>query len=1021
MLTLERSRDLLLGLLLFALPCAQAQVSASAYRVLGQTDLRQDGVNLVQGVELYSPEGVAVDSRGGQVHVYISDTLNSRVLAWQDAQSYQIGDPPALVLGQPGPQYSKPYGIGSKGFNVPLGLAVDSATGNLYVADTGNNRVLRFPAPFSNPSRAEPDAVYGQPGFTTFTAGTTKGLMSAPRALVFDSTGNLWVADTGNNRVLRFGASLLNSLTPPDADTVIGQKDFFSGVANRGTTISGSGFNTPAGLAFDQQGNLYVADFGNARVLKFPAPQGPTTVDPVASDVIGQPGFVTGAIAAQTTNATVAGPAGLATDSSNLYVADPADNRMLVFPLKALSSGAQTVFGQSDFSSTTANVGVFPKASPNTLYAPTDVKVDAAGNLYVADTGNSRVLGYATGSKSANRVWGQGDFSGNGPNQVKANGMSAPSRVAIDYSQSPYALYVSDTANHRILGWKDSVHFRNGDPADLVIGQPDFRTAIPNVDTRGSLTPSSASLSSPMGIAVQPGTGALFVADSGNNRVLRFPRPVSQAGRITADAVIGQVDFASSVSAVVAASSLRGPRGVAFGPDGDLFVADTGNNRVLEFSSIAKPAVRVYGQPNFTSSAASALVSAQTLTAPQGLTIDTAYNLYVADTGANRVLIFPNTQSAPTAGMVAGLVIGQSRFDSTAGGGTGLRSPTDVDLDSSANIYVADYGYNRVLEFSSFVFLPVAGATATAVIGQSSLNGTSVNWNSPDGLTTPEGLFAPAGVCLDRQDTLYVADAGNSRVVHFLKPASVVNAATYQSSVPVAGGSLAALFGNGLVTVSPGVPATASAPGAPWPTSMLNRQIVVNDQTPSPIYYISGTQINFQVPALSSAGSNRIAVRLADTGELVAGGTLLVSANSPGMFTSTQNGQGQAAALNQDNRVNGASSPAARGSVLVLYGTGQGQVSPLVPDGAAAPSSPLSSTVAVPTSDGKICATSQPSMCVAIGASFGDIQYSGLAPGYIGLWQINVKIPSDVTPGNAVPVRVVINGALSNTVTVAIQ
>ena len=72
---------LVLGLLLFALPCAQAQVSASAYRVLGQTDLRQDGVNLVQGVELYSPEGVAVDSRGGQVHVYISDTLNSRVLA----------------------------------------------------------------------------------------------------------------------------------------------------------------------------------------------------------------------------------------------------------------------------------------------------------------------------------------------------------------------------------------------------------------------------------------------------------------------------------------------------------------------------------------------------------------------------------------------------------------------------------------------------------------------------------------------------------------------------------------------------------------------------------------------------------------------------------------------------------------------------------------------------------------------------------------------------------------------------
>jgi uncharacterized protein (TIGR03437 family) len=472
---------------------------------------------------------------------------------------------------------------------------------------------------------------------------------------------------------------------------------------------------------------------------------------------------------------------------------------------------------------------------------------------------------------------------------------------------------------------------------------------------------------------------------------------------------------------VVSASSLRNPRGLSFGPDGHLFVADAGNNRVLEFPSVNSPAMRVYGQPNFTSSVASALVSAQTLTSPQGVAVDSAYNLYVADTGANRVLIFPNTQSAPPSGMAAGMVIGQASFNSGSNVGSGLRSPIDISLDSSANIYVADSGCNRVLEFQSFVFLPVTGATPTSVVGQSSLAGTAANWDSPDGLTTSEGLFTPTGIYLDRQDTLYVADAGNSRVVHFLKPASVVSAATYQSSVPVAGGSLVALFGSGMVTANNKASSTAAAQGVPWPTSMLNRQVVVNDQTTAPIYYISPTQINLQLPALVPAGSDRIAVRLADTGELVAGGTMLVSANSPGIFTSTQNGQGQAAALNQDGRVNGTNSPATRGSVLVLYGTGQGQVSPLVPDGAAAPASPLSTTVAVPTSDGKTCATSQPSMCVAIGTSFGEIQYSGLAPGYIGLWQINVKIPNDVTPGNSVPIRVVINGALSNTVTVAVQ
>ena len=121
-----------------------AQLSVSAYRVLGQPDLRQNGLNLVQGVELYQPSGIALDTRGGQTHMYISDTQNSRVLAWADIASYQIGDAPGVVLGQPGPQYSNLMGIGVKGFNGPLGLAVDPLSGNLYVADFNNNRVLRF-------------------------------------------------------------------------------------------------------------------------------------------------------------------------------------------------------------------------------------------------------------------------------------------------------------------------------------------------------------------------------------------------------------------------------------------------------------------------------------------------------------------------------------------------------------------------------------------------------------------------------------------------------------------------------------------------------------------------------------------------------------------------------------------------------------------------------------------------------------------------------------------------------------
>lgn len=1017
MLSVKWSRVWLIGGLGFIVAVAQAQLSTSAYRVLGQPNLRQNGVNMILGGELNQPSGVAIDARGGQLHLYVADTRNSRVMAWQDVGSYQTGDPPALVLGQPGPQYSKPLGIGNKGFNTPLGIAVDPTTGNLFVADFGNNRVLRFPSPFANLTRVEPDAVYGQPGFTTNSSGTSPRLMNRPRSVAVDRGGNLWVSDSGNHRILRFGAATLDSPTSPAADTVIGQKDLFSGGANRGGgTVTASGFDTPIGLTFDAQSNLFVADFNNTRVLKFSAPLGPNVPDAQASFVIGEPDFSTRGVPLQASSSTLAGPAGVAVDNAgNVYVATPADNRVLIFPPN--SRTAQNLLGQSDFSSTTANVGVLPMASPNTVSGPIDVKADANGNVYVADTGNNRVLSFPGGSKSATMVWGQSTFTANGANEVKPGSLNTPFFIAVDYSQAPYALYVSDAANHRILVWKDAVRFRNGDAADMVIGQPDLLTALSNVDSHGSQNPTKTSLSFPTGIAVEPSSGTLYVADSGNNRVLRFPRPVSQTGRIAPDAVIGQTDFTSAISAVVTSSSLRLPQGLAIGPDGDLFVADSGNNRVLEFARGAgnqAAAIRVYGQPGFNTSLLSTQVSAQTLTGPAGVFVDTAFNLYVADSDANRVLIFPNTQAAPPTGMAAAFVIGQPRFDATSGGGTSIHSPNSVAVNQSGEILVADSGNNRILKFPSLVFLPVAGGTASAVIGQRDTTGVTANWDSPDGLATAQGLSSPAGVFLDRQDTLYVADAGNSRVVHFLKAATVVNAASFQASVPVGQGGLVALFGDGIASDSDTARAT------PWPASILNRQVVVNDETPAPLYFVGPKQVNFQIPSLVPAGSQRIAVRAADTGELIAGGALLVAASSPGLFTANSSGTGQAAAVNQDLTLNSSSNPAPAGSVITLYGTGQGQVSPFVPDGAAAPSSPLATTVAVQTSDQRTCTTSQPSMCVAIGTAFGDVQFTGLAPGYVGLWQINVKIPQGTPAGNA-SVRVLINGSPSNTVSIAVR
>ena len=998
--------------------CLCAQVSSSAYRVLGQTDLRQNGLNMVQGTELNQPGNIALDLRGGQTHLYISDTRNSRVLAWADVASYQIGDAPALVLGQPGPQNTNGYGIGAKGFNSPTGIAVNPVTGDLYVADFGSSRVLVFLAPFANPSRIEPNSVIGQPNFTNLTAGSpSASTLNQPRAVGFDPAGNLWVADAGNHRVLRFNASVLNGSVSPVADTVVGQRDFFSNTANAGGSVSGSGFDTPTGLGFDAAGNLYVSDGRNSRVLRFAAPLGPSAPNPAATTVWGQSNFTSKGVPLQASASTIAVPVGLGVGGNTLYVASLTENRVLAFPIAA-GGPANTVLGQSDFATTTANTGSTPLASANSLFGPNDVKLDASGNLFVADTSNNRVLEIAQGSKAAAKVWGQIDFVSNGPNQIKPASINFPFKIAIDYSSAPYALYVSDTGNNRVLGWNDSVHFRNGDPADFVIGQPNLRTGVANVDTQGSTDPSSTSLSSPEGLAIDPVRGTLFVSDSGNNRVLRFPRPVNQSGRIAPDAVLGQANFTSSASAAVNSSSLNAPAGLVFGSNGDLFVADSGNNRVLEFPAGAgtgAAAIRVFGQPSMNVAVHPSQMSAQTLANPLGIALDGASNLYVADSGANRVVIYPNAQNAPPSGVAASFVMGQAGFGGTATGTGNLKAPSDVAVDSSGNIYVADSGNNRVLTYGSLVFLPAAGATPSGVVGQNTVSGTAINWNTPDGLATAEGLYSPIGIYIDRQDTLYVGDAGNNRVVQFLKPAAVVNAATYQANVPVARGSLAALFGSALASNTVTISSTS------WPTSAVNRQLVINDDLQAPLYYVGPTQVNFQVPSNAPLGTVRIAVALADTGEFVAGGALLVAAAAPGIFTSNQAGTGQSAVVNQDGTINSTANPAPIGSTILIYGTGQGQVSPAVADGTAAPTSPLANTVAVPTSNGTTCLTNQPSMCVAIGSTgFGDVKYSGLAPGYIGLWQINVVIPSGVTAG-AVQVRVLINGTPSNTVTVAVR
>jgi uncharacterized protein (TIGR03437 family) len=197
--------------------------------------------------------------------------------------------------------------------------------------------------------------------------------------------------------------------------------------------------------------------------------------------------------------------------------------------------------------------------------------------------------------------------------------------------------------------------------------------------------------------------------------------------------------------------------------------------------------------------------------------------------------------------------------------------------------------------------------------------------------------------------------------------------------------------------------------------------VELRDQINAPLLFVSSQQINLQLPAALPLGSQSVAVRRADTGEPLAGGFLQVAEAGPGLFSMEAGGTGQALALNQDGTLNSAENPAPKGSTVTLFGSGQGGVNPPVPDGQAPAA--LSETVASPVADGGACLTQQQAVCVAIGSAFGEITFSGLAPGFVGLWQLNVKIPDKdtVLTGPAVSVRAVIHRRASNVVSLAIR
>ncbi len=335
-------------------------------------------------------------------------------------------------------------------------------------------------------------------------------------------------------------------------------------------------------------------------------------------------------------------PAGIAVDptTGKLFVASQSDQRILRFAsATALANGAnaEAVLGQVNFSSTG-----FSSTQSTFSSSLLGIHVDRQGRLWVADRNNNRVVMFQGASTLSNGapadlVLGQANFT-NSASGTTASTMTSPAGVFVDASDN---VWVSDFGNSRVLKFTNASTLTNGSSAIVALGQANFTSGTPSV--------SSTRLNAPSGLLVDS-AGSLWVADQGNNRVVRFDNAATLATGAAASAVLGQLDF-DSLNEATASGRFDTPMGIALDSFGTLYVQEYENHRVSFFknpSAKANGAAAdgVIGQPDFATFTSG--ISSRKIFRPFiGMTFDLSGNLWLSDSNNDRVLRFSPDRTKP--------------------------------------------------------------------------------------------------------------------------------------------------------------------------------------------------------------------------------------------------------------------------------------------------------------------------------------------------------------------------------------
>jgi uncharacterized protein (TIGR03437 family) len=750
----------------------------------------------------------------------------------------------------------------------------------------------------------------------------TSAILTQAEGIAADSLDSLYIADAVNHRIRKVThAGVITTF----AGTGV------AGFSGDGGPAASAQLDSPYGLAFDGTGNLYIADLGNARVRKI-------ALDGTIATVAGGGSLPPGGMneGGSATTITLNEPRNVAIDGhGTLYFSDFGGQRVF----RVDSNGSLTTMAGTGVQGFSGDGGLAALAQ---VAFPTGLAFDRQGALYIADSQNHLIRKIAGGMISSiaraatptgmtvdtfGTLWvadpGAGQllsFPVNGP--AVAYGVAA---LDIAFGTDGY-LYAAQGAT--------VIRVSFAGPGTVVAGGGSLASG-----DQGPAT--SALLQHPSGVAVDA-SGYIYIADRDNNRIRR----VGLDGTITTVAGTGIAGNTGDGGPAFQAE-LDGPVSVTLDASGNLYIVDAGNHRVRKITSgggieaVSVPGLisPVYaladgaGNLYISDSGLSAIVKwtttgvisalVQRLTSPAGLALDSAGNLYFADTGAKSVSRLDASRSLT--------VLGADLW----------MAPRGVAIDSAGDVFVVDQGLESVVQITAGQASVVAGIGSAGFAGDGG-NALTAQFDNP------------WDIAIDSSGALYIADLGNNRVRKLTPdPATIlaplllvgaVNAASLQPG-PVAPGMLLDLLGTGLTT-------------ADSPNVQVIFQTNLGAAFSAQILSIDSTKITLLVPP-SIAGSQNVQMQILNNGNLLAQIPSVVADAAPGLFADPS---GQAMAVNQDGTLNSSTNPAPRGSVLSLYGTGQGVTGLAV--------------------------------SVTIGGYAADVLYAGPVTGYPGLLQINVQVPS---------------------------